>query len=446
MTFNPKILVAVSGGPDSTALLHFLKHQGFDVAAAHLNHKIRGSDAERDALFVKQLCKEMRILLIVQETDVPSYSKKNKLSMEDAARFCRYKFLEKTANRLGCNIIAVGHNADDNVETFLMNLIRGAGLRGLSGIPPLREIPISKSQIPKKLQNTNSKIVIARPLLNIWRKDILKYCKKHKLKYRIDKTNFDTKYFRNMIRHKVVPKIDKEKISALIKKISEQHSLIKKIAASELEPNGLRSGFLNLPDFLKSHVIRAAIEKAKGNLVDIEAIHIRNILDQLGKTESWTLNLPDGIIASGNRGKLTISKGISKKQAGFKYKLKVPGMMEIPECGVKIETRLINISKPVSNKVIFRSREVYSRAVFDYSKTGKGLYVRNWKHGDRFKPLGMKGTKKLSDYFIDQKYSLEEKNITPIIVTSKDQIVCVGARIDKRFKIDSATKTFLNLL
>jgi tRNA(Ile)-lysidine synthase len=190
------ILIALSGGPDSMAMLHFfLKSKYADkIIAAHLNHSIR-KEADSEEEFIKLYCKKNKIKLITEKKDIPLLSKKNKKSLEDIARKERYDFLYKTAKKNNCEVICTAHHLDDNIETFFLNLIRGIKLNGLKGIPIVRK---------------HKDIIIFRPMLSVSKREILSYLKENKIKFRKDKSNEDVAYTRNWIRKKLIPLLERK--------------------------------------------------------------------------------------------------------------------------------------------------------------------------------------------------------------------------------------------
>jgi tRNA(Ile)-lysidine synthase len=435
------VVVAVSGGPDSVALLHIL-HSLKDqlktcLVAAHLNHMIRGAAANNDERYVAALCKKLGIELRTERVDVPKRAKAEKLSLEDAARRCRYEFLEGVAEERGAAKIAVGHTVDDNIETVLMRLVVGTGTRGLLGIP------VSRGKI-------------IRPLLNATRADTHSYCREHRLKPRIDESNFDVKYLRNRIRHKLIPVLKSinpnfmQAIRQATEILAKDYDYLAWISLKAL--HGARIGsekgsvrldadkVLMYPDSIKRYVIREAIEEVKGDLENIAFGHIKDIMSKIGAEKKWRLSLPGGMIAGGNADFLEISraKPESEKTSPFNYKLTVPGEVVVVEAGLRLKAAISAVPKNLRTK----NR---ARVLVDLNKTGSVLHVRSRKIGDRFSPLGIRAAKKLKDFLINEKVPLEKRDLIPI-VESRGKIVWVaGRRIDERFKITGTSKKALVL-
>ncbi|MDD4179381.1 MAG: tRNA lysidine(34) synthetase TilS [Candidatus Margulisbacteria bacterium] len=433
------VLVAVSGGADSTALLNLLNEcrseLGISLHVAHLNHLLRKGDAELDVRFVEGLAQKLGIPITVEAVDVAALAEKEKMGIEEAARVARYDYFERTAEKIGASKVAVGHTADDNIETFLMRLLRGSGLRGLCGIPPKR-----------------GKIV--RPLIKVWRREIEDYVGALKLVPRRDHTNYESRYLRNSVRLKLVPQLKiynlniKEIILQTILLLTEDNLYIENQSAEALDEVGLAQKIgeikLNIDKFKKldrtiqRYVLRLAIEKVKGNLAQLAYNHVCQILDKLEATEKWELHLPDGIYAIGERNGLTISRDKPKilETKPYKYALQVPGEVKVAETGQTV-------------RASFAERgdigERADTAFVDYSFLGKEVIVRNKLLGDKFSPLGVKGTKKLQDYFVDEKVPQEERSRIPIVESVGRIIWVAGKRLDDRVKVTDKTKKIVKL-
>jgi len=266
---------------------------------------IRGKAASDDEKYVTGLCRKLNIPLLVKKADVPEFARKNKLSLEDAARKKRYEFFNEASIQLGADKIALGHTLDDNVETILMRLIMGTGTRGLLGIPAKR-----------------GKII--RPLIDFWREEIEAYCKKKNLKPRIDKSNYDTKYLRNKVRHELMPillSINPNAKTAIIKVIeilAADYEHLMDSSAKALQEATLKKSEKSIrlntkklkmySDSIRRYVLRSAIEDMKGNLENIGFVHVDDIFSKLPDKEPWELHLPAGIRASGKGDVLTIRK------------------------------------------------------------------------------------------------------------------------------------------
>ncbi len=435
-----KVIIAFSGGIDSTALthlLHSLKNKlKIKLFAAHLNHKLRGKDSDLDAVFAKATAKKLKVPFMIEEFDVLSFAKQNRLNLEDAARRARYEFLEKSAAKVGAIKIAVAHTADDNIETFLMRLVRGTGMKGLTGIPPVR-----------------GKIV--RPLIGLLRSEIEEYLRSKKITPRIDRTNFETKYLRNRIRRNLIPALKsynhniKELLLQAISTANSIQGFVEVEAEKALKGMTLFKSageiridirkLLNTDAALRGEVLRHAIETVKRDLVDISFVHIEDILGQLNKKRA-EIDLP-GVYAYVNKGALSISRSKRPETAPrtFMHKLEIPG--EVREGGGFFIEADVLPSVSVSD---LRAKDPY-RAYLDYDKIGKPLIVRNRMPGDRFSPLGLKGSKKLQDIFVDQKIDLGERDSIPVIEDGKKIVWVVGYRMSEEAKVTPATRKVVRL-
>ncbi|MFA5098003.1 MAG: tRNA lysidine(34) synthetase TilS [Candidatus Margulisiibacteriota bacterium] len=422
-----KVIVGVSGGPDSVALLHFLvtNYPKNKFHVCHLNHRLRGGDSGRDALLVKKTCSRLKIPGSMVEMDIAVYAKKNKLSLEEAGRIVRYDFFEKTAAKVKAKKIALAHTADDNIETFLMRLVRGSGIKGFCGIPPV---------------NGN----IIRPLIDAWKSEVIEYCQDNELEYNVDKTNLETKQFRNKIRNELIPILwkynpnIKEVLINTINILSEDFDYIsQKAFTPSPSPKGrggqiLMSKLAKLHPALKTQIVRSYIEKVKGNLKEVSYKHIRDIL----KLKEGQIHLPGGLFAVVKGGRLTVSDDMPKDIVPGKFSetIKIPGKSS---SGVKAS---------FVNKVPAFSRIKKSEAYIDASKLkGRVLTVRNFKEGDSFIPLGMKGHKKLHDLFIDEKVPVHMRALVPIVCDEEKILWVAGLRLDERAKTGRNTKKILRL-
>lgn len=433
------VLVAVSGGADSTALLNLLSSHREELRislhVAHLNHMLRKGDAELDVKFVEGLAQRLSIPVSVEAVDVAALAQQEKMGIEEAARVARYDFFGRMADKIGAKKIAVGHTADDNIETFLMRLLRGAGLKGLCGIPPKRGR-------------------IVRPLIKIWRREIEDYVGALKLVPRRDHTNYESKYLRNSIRLKLVPQLKiynlniKEIILQTILLVTEDNLYLENKAAEELDEIMVSRNFgeirLNIEKLkslegtIQRYLLRLVIEKVKGDLAELSFNHIREILNKLDATEKWELHLPDGIYAIGDKNGVTICREKPKmpETRPFKYPLSVPGEVKLEEIGRVLRGSFVEgMGKGNDPSVAF----------VDYGQLGKEIIVRSKLAGDRFSPLGVKGTKKLQDFFVDEKVPVEERDRIPVVESAGKIVWVAGKRLDERAKVTDKTRKIVKL-
>jgi len=424
---NPgeKVVVGVSGGADSIGLLYALlslREYKPDLIVAHLNHGIRGKEAERDALFVKRTAESCGLRFELGKADVPSYKKEHKLSLEDAARILRYEFFEETRKKYDAGKIATAHTLDDQAETVLMRLIRGSGVRGLSGIPPV------------------SGGVIIRPLIETSRPEVEKHLTSHGIGWVEDSTNELQTILRNRIRLELLPVLGSynPKVKDALSRASDilriEEDYMEREAGKKLgnvftsDVAGLKGDlrkFVRLHQALRLRILRNAIEKLYGSLKNITSLHLVSADEFLmSASTSGESEFPDDIvIAKGHDYFLVTTRPALERK--FSYLIDSPGTWQFPGFEVKIEE--------VSAKSLEEERE--DVAYFDARKVVFPVEVRNYRSGDRFIPLGMKEEKKLKNFFVDSKLPRFERYRTPIF-TSGGQIFWVaGMRIDERFKV-----------
>jgi len=435
-----KIVLGVSGGPDSVCLLHlfnkFRKELGVSIYAAHLDHCFRGKESEEDAHFVKALCEKRDIPFFGEQFDVPSFAKRYSLSPEDAARRVRHDLFRRVKEQVKAHKIATGHNQNDQEETILMNILRGAGLDGLVGIDAVSGCYI-------------------RPLIEIPRNEIEGYLKQKGIPSRIDSTNLSSEYFRNSIRLELIPLIQEKYCPHLGQSLRRLSEIAKRDlsflnqATDKAERDSVKyesdKVSINVESFSKQHaaikyrLARKAIERLAGNLKDFEIRHTGLLVDFIEKAQPGSmLDLPKNLKGIKEYDELVISKAGFDEVPDYYYTLPVPGELTVKEAGIIIKAYI----KP---KVEVAITPDANTAYLDYDKTGGNLTIRNRRPGDRFKPLGGTGLKKLKDFFIDEKLPRLKRNRIPI-VEADGRIVWVGGmRIDDRFKVTDETKTVLVL-
>ncbi len=443
------LIVGVSGGPDSLCLLDVLVHLDYNIIIAHFDHCLR-SESRAEAQAVKKTAEDMGIPFLLGQKNVVRYAETHRLSVEEASRVARYEFIFQQAERHGVQAVAIGHNADDQVETVLMRFLRGSGLEGLMGIPPVR-----------------GKII--RPLIECSRAEIEEYCKENKIGYRVDSSNKEVVYFRNKIRLELLPLLSKDynknikdimlRLRSIISEVSaylnqETELLFKEVARRESPEMVIidLKKFTSLPLALKRRIIRKSIEVVKGNLYSISFRHNNEILKlteyQLGEKEIY---LPDNLMAKKIYNKIMIyKKRISKDQTEeiptpWKYDILIPGKTEIKSLGIKVEIKILDSADIKSSLYLNRKKSKGEFLEFiDYNKVKLPLKLRNRRSGDRFYPLKMKGLKKVKDFFIDNKIPKGYRDLIPILLDSEDKIIWImGMRLDDRVKINSDTKKVL---
>ncbi|WIV13054.1 tRNA lysidine(34) synthetase TilS [Proteiniborus sp. MB09-C3] len=439
---NDRIVIGVSGGPDSMALLYILKdlkdELGFNIYVAHINHGIRNEEADADEEFVRNICLKFSLPFYSTKVNMDEYARENKITSEEAGRAIRYGFFNKILDGIGGGKIAVAHNKNDQAETLLMRFFRGTGLEGLRG-----------------MEHKNMNII--RPLLDISREEIEKYCRDNNIAVRIDRTNLEPIYGRNRTRLEVIPYIVKHYNKNIIDTLNRTSKLMqmdsefilgiveekyKNIVVDE-SPNSIVLYIDKLKNehySIKSRVIRKSIEKINGSLKGIEEKHINNIISLIEENITGkSINITNNIVIKTSYGNMIIKKDNKNNIDFFKYFLPVGETIHIYELGSDITSKVVSISE-VDIKQINRFIKY-----FDYDKIRGKLYIRNRKDGDRFTPLGMEGSKKLKDFFIDEKVPRDERNLIPIIEDNKGIIWVVGYRISEEYKVSCHTSKVLIL-
>lgn len=407
--YGDKILVGFSGGADSVCLLHYLytnrEKLGIEVMAAHINHGLRENSADSDELFCKEFCEKRGISFFVKHADVRAVAKQNGVSEETAGRNVRYDFFNKICADYGINKIATAHHKNDLAETVVMNFIRGAGIKGLAGIPSVRDN-------------------IIRPMLDMTRKDVENYCRENKLDFVTDETNFENVYRRNKIRLDLIPYIQKEFNSGFVnsvtenaKNIADDNAFIEAAADSEFdkrvskEKNGFSLIIDNIPNSIRRRIFIRMMERC--GVRDIALVHIKNVDELWDKNETGKMcNLPSNTIAKTMYGRLYIVRACDKTE-DFEYDIKIGECTAIPEAGITIL-----VQKDDKNGTFMLDGD---------------LKVRSRHSGDIFYPSGMKGKKKVKDYFVNEKIPSEERAKIPLLICGGEVAMIIGKRRDRRF-------------
>ena len=408
--YKEKILVAVSGGVDSVVLLHFLLAEGFELAVAHCNFSLRAKESDGDEQFVKDLCKKVKVKFFSKKFDTKKYADKKGISIQMAARELRYEWFNQVANEHQYSKIALAHHADDRLETVLNNLARGTGISGLTAL-------------------SSDRGNLFRPLLSWTRKEVEAYAKNNKLKWREDSSNADTKYVRNKIRHKIVPVL-KELNPSLLQTFTHSQQRFKNVQLVYEKAKG---------DFL----VKAAFEggwKFKVTKDVHELALLSEILFDFGFTHDTVSKVIS--VDSDDSGKVFYAKNCRLFRNRKEWILNP--LMDGDEEFFIDENE--SITEPISILCASVSRKKHvvvkdlKLAQFDADKLKFPLKLRKWKKGDWFIPFGMKGKVKLSDFFINQKFSLFDKENTWVLESNQNIIWVVSHRIDARFAVGETTK------
>ena len=431
-----RIIVALSGGPDSVALLHILRalelRSELSVAGvAHFNHQLRGAEADADEQFCREMAAGLGLVIEVGRADVSSLARASGRSIEDAARTARYAFLATAADRLSASAIAVGHSLDDQAETFLLRLLRGAGTRGLGSIRPRAGM-------------------VVRPLLEISRVDLRSYAADHGLRYREDSTNSDVSIPRNRVRHELIPFLERDSpaIVAILAREAEiarhDEEYLESVAielrgsivlrterGTEIDAAGLKT----LSPALSSRVVRHALAaNESARFVGFE--HIQRVLRLAGEGEEGTSVALPGQVATRQGDRILLGSAPHAPFSNFfRFPLSIPG--EVVLAGWTVSAECVDISVRAD-----RPRARGDEVVVAARQLRCPLAVRNRRPGDRFKPLGMGGRgRKLQDFLVDRKVARAERDGLPLVVDRDDRIVwVVGHSVAEDFRVTAPSQ------
>jgi len=441
-----RLVVAVSGGPDSVCLLHVLaglkEKLSLLLHVAHVDHGLRG-DSAVDAAYVAHLAEGLGLPVTVERVDVQSYRRERALGLEEAAREVRYGFLASLAGDLDTPYIVTGHTASDHVETILLHLIRGAGLEGLVGLRPLT--PWTQGE---------RRIVLVRPLLTTKRTETEEYCHQMRLKSCLDETNLSPAPLRNRIRLELLPYLRgynpgiDEALVRLASSVDTDLSYLKTETAKAWETvvkeaDGAmaldKAAFLALPVAIQRHLLRSVLGWVQGGLKDIEKHHIENIMLNIGLPAGRHLDLPRGIAFTVDYNCYWLGRrdNLPSPYPAIcgEYPLAIPGITHMP--GWEVEARI------EQERTLQDDGELV--AYFDLELVGQGLAVRPWHPGDRFVPLGQGHDKKIRAFMIAQKVPRHWRRHVPLVVSPQQIAWLVGQRLDDRAKVTASTRRILRL-
>jgi tRNA(Ile)-lysidine synthase len=439
-----RVIVGVSAGVDSMVLLHLLNEfrQKFELSLiiAHIHHGLRPVESEREAEFVQRESVRLGLPFEYRQFNVKEFQKSGGFSPQDAARRLRFQFFHELLRKYGGGKIALGHNADDQVETVLLRLLRGSGLKGLKGMLPIRE----------------GRII--RPLLEVWREEIEGFALAHSIPYLVDSSNLKSDYVRNRLRLNLIPLIEQNyqhgfrqtllRTSTLLRNendfIEKETEEVYNEIVHEVE-NGLTfkfSSYQSLHPSLQWRIILKALERMdrQSNTDEGEGLDVNLICRKLSQPPaSFFLELSHGFYLEKRYDRILLRKGRVKIIPPFEAELHIPGRTLIQEIGKELVAE---------ESVWDRSRSVGESdnvAYLDYEQLHLPLRVRNFRPGDRFQPLGTKGTQKLKEFFIDHKIPKFERPHIPLLISDEKIAWIVGYRMDERFKVTSHTQRVLKV-
>nr|WP_321408882.1 tRNA lysidine(34) synthetase TilS [uncultured Carboxylicivirga sp.] len=418
---NEAILVAVSGGSDSMALLHLLTNRRINICAAHCNFNLRGEESDGDQLLVENYCQENDIELHSKSFNTIEYARDHKLSIEMAARELRYEWFNQLLEQQQLAALVTGHHGNDSIETFFLNLVRGTGVKGLSGI-----------------QYKNGKVL--RPLLDFSSQQIEEYCNIHQIPFRYDSSNSDVKYLRNKIRHEVIPFLEQMNPSFFSTMLNNMEHI------HEAE--------LLLEEVVEQFRDEVLVDEHDKVLIPISKLNLyaqkKTILFEILRPYGFNASVTDDVVQhlDGLSGKQFFSE--THRLIKDRHNLLIMPREEVITDHFWLEEEQILSPVKVEAKIYPKPAD------FSFSKDSNLIHLdadlvdlpllfRKWQEGDRFMPLGMTQFKKVSDFFIDNKFSIADKEQTWLAISGEDIVWIAGHRIDDRFKITNRTKIVLEV-
>lgn len=433
------VLVGVSGGADSVAMLHVLSElsasMDLDLKIAHLNHGIRGKDASRDAEFVTRLAESLGLTVIQKKVDVRGLARRKGISLEMAGREARYAFFSAAARKVGADAVATAHTADDQAETVLLKLARGAGAGGLGGI---------------RYRATVAGLVIVRPLLDVTRVQVVSYLRGRSIEWCEDESNRDTAFLRNRVRCEVLPFMETKLNPGLRRALLRSSDLLREEdawldslsrailseCATAKEDGELQASALGKhPLAARRRVLRLWLSANGVGDESLDLASVDRVERLLGGRSGGVVTLASGWRVRGRYGRLIVSQGELEDAKPYKVALAVPGETLLPELGLRIAVLVAEgVEKAPAGRagVLPASGSVSLKQV-----RRRRVYVRSWRRGDRMRPLGMRGSKKIQDIFVDEKVPREQRHIIPLFECAGEVIWLPGYRVARDWAVDS---------
>jgi len=407
-------ILAVSGGIDSMVLLDGFDKLNLNIEVAHFNFQLRGTESDFDEKLVKEICSKNNIPFNKNSANTTAYAKEKGLSIQEAARELRYNWFFDLLNKKNAHYIVTGHHADDSIETFFINLLRGSGIKGLCGI-----------------KNTQQ---IIRPLLPVSRLDIERYAKNNNICFRNDTSNESLKYKRNFIRKKIIPEFNKEleaSSSSILKSISHLAQANEYLEKKLLEDAEKITSTNGSTTFIATKQL-------------IENIVLYSVLSKYGFNKSQVKSIQADTLATGKKHYSSTHELLVDRDQLVIQPLtaQLPVVFEIPALGD------YNIPLPISLSIINKPhslRTEKNKVIIDADTIKFPLRIRKWEKGDSFVPFGMKGKKKLSDFFIDEKFSQFEKKDSWLLTSNNEVVWIINHRLDDRYKVSSNTINVLQI-
>lgn len=440
------LLLACSGGPDSTALLHLaLQYRreaapGLRLGVAHLDHGLRGREGHADARFVEDLAREAGLPFAVQRSDVAAQAGSAGLSLEEAGREARYAFLAGAARRMGLGAVATGHTRDDAAETLLLRLLRGAARTGLCGMRPVR--PLADG------------ILLVRPLIEVSRAEVLEFLRECGASYRTDSSNEDPRFDRNRLRREVLPVLERfasgsadrlartsqvlaaEEVYLEGEAVRFSERVLSRCAPGEWRLD--RTAFSGVPEGLRARVLRVALRRASGSLRRVGAVHLRALLEAAAG-ERGGVDLPSGWRAEPEGRSLRFLRSARNGEGraqDYCLIMAIPGRLMTPTGYMFDAHRMEKVPAPQELR-----RLPPTEAILDADSLGAGVRVRTRRPGDRIRPLGLEGrSRKLQDLFVDRKVPRGVRDLLPIVEAAGGIAWVPGVEVGEPFRVRRDTR------
>jgi tRNA(Ile)-lysidine synthase len=411
-TTEDKLILGISGGADSVCLMHIFLALNYSFELAHCNFNLRAEESDADEVFVKELAKKYQLEIHIKQFDTLEYASKNKISTQMAARDLRYAWFDDLLNKTNSKYIAIAHHENDDVETFFINLVRGSGLTGLLGI--------------KEKNNA-----VVRPLLSVSRLDIEQYLNEKGLLFRQDSSNASLKYLRNKIRHELMPLL------------TEMNPSIQDTIKGEIKIlEGVSQIYTTKTEEIRKELMQEKNGIVKFKISDLLALNsLQNYLYELLNPYGFVTIDAIAKTLQGQSGKQFFS-ATHQLVVDREYILISPVKIENEVFVIAEKTVDLLIPLSLKFKITADKNIVLDSAIakLDFEKLKFPLTLRKWQEGDKFMPLGMKKFKKLSDFFIDIKFSILDKQEQWLLCSGDDIVWVVGCRIDERYKLETDTK------
>jgi tRNA(Ile)-lysidine synthase len=435
-----QVLVAVSGGVDSMALLDMMLRLAptlrLGLGVAHFDHRLRGEASAQDATFVVDQAKLRGLKSFVGQADVKGLASSHSWSIEEAARNARYTFLKRVARKHGYSVILTAHNADDNAETLLLNLLRGSGVTGLAGIPPIRPM--------------GDGIIVARPLLGTDRSEIEKYAAETELQWREDESNQSTQFKRNRVRHELLPSL-KEYNPNIIETLNTTAGIMRSV--EQYLTHSVEIAMKRVVASKSADQVEIHLHLLKHYLPAIQGELVQRVVSKVFNVPAISYGAVDRVLSliwkeSGS--KVDLGGGLSciRDRETICVRREVPPMPPVEksfEPGANVDAGRAFLKTRRIERQSVRFTRNSNVEFIDTDRLSGNLLLRSWRDGDRFHPFGMEGEKKVSDLLVDLKVPVDRKKEV-LVVTDGEEIVWVcGLRLDDRYKVGNDTKNVLRM-